>query len=113
HLWWGIGWGNFGRLYPQYMVPTAYEKIQDPHNLVLETWACSGLLAAAVLIATLAVFYVSWVRQVHHSPPENETSQSQTRWEFYWGGAAGLVVAFLLRAGDLGSGQILTEGVLS
>ncbi|HEV8063038.1 MAG TPA: O-antigen ligase family protein, partial [Gemmataceae bacterium] len=113
HFWWGVGWGNFGRFYPRYMLPTAYEKIQDPHNLFLETWACGGLFAALALVGTLAAFYYFWVRQVSQTPDEEPIAEPEMRWEFYWGGAAGLVLAFLLRAGDMGSGQILTEGVLS
>lgn len=113
HFWWGIGWGEFGRSYPRYMLPTAFEKIQDPHNLFLETWACCGLLAVLALVGTLAAYYFSWVRAVRSSTPEEEKTSPDPRWEFYWGGAAGLILAFLLRAGDLGSGQILTEGLLS
>jgi O-Antigen ligase len=113
HVWWGVGWGGFSRFYPRYMLATAFEKIQDPHNLFLETWVCGGLLAFLALVGALAAFYYSWFRSVRQTPTEAEVGPSEIRWEFYWGGAAGLVVAFLLRAGDLGSGQILTEGVLS
>src|SRR5262249_38096632 len=42
HPWLGVGPGNFGRHYPRYMVPTAFEYIKDPHNFVLELWATSG-----------------------------------------------------------------------
>ncbi len=56
HLFWGVGWGSFGRFYPRYMLATAFEKIQDPHNFLMETWACGGLLAALVLLGTLAAF---------------------------------------------------------
>ena len=113
HVWWGVGWGGFSRFYPRYMLATAFEKIQDPHNLFLETWASGGLLALLALVGALAAFYYSWVRSVRQMPTEEEAVPPEIRWEFYWGGAAGLVVAFLLRAGDLGSGQILTEGALS
>ena len=113
HVWWGVGWGGFSRFYPRYMLARAFEKIQDPHNLFLETWASGGLLAFLALVGVLAAFYYSWVRSVRQTPTEEEVGPTEVRWEFYWGGAAGLVVAFLLRAGDLGSGQILTEGVLS
>ena len=113
HLFWGVGWGSFGRFYPRYMLATAFEKIQDPHNFLMETWACGGLLAALVLLGTLAAFYVGWVREVRKTPAEEETAPGQPRAEFYWGGVVGLILAFLLRAGDVGSGEIFTEGALS
>ena len=47
HVWLGVGPGNFGRLYPRYMATTAVEKVQDPHNFVLELWATCGIFAVA------------------------------------------------------------------
>ncbi len=105
YFWWGVGWGNFGRFYPRYMLPTAYEKIQDPHNLFLETWACGGLFAVLALGMTLAAFYYFWVRQVNRTPDEELAEQPEMRWEFYWGGAAGLVLAFLLRPATWARGR--------
>jgi hypothetical protein len=113
HAFWGVGWGGFGRLYPRYMLPTAFEKIQDPHNFLLETWACGGLLSALVLLGTLAAFYIGWVRQVRLTLADEEAAPAQPRAEFYWGGVVGLTLAFVLRAGDVGSGEIFTEGALS
>jgi hypothetical protein len=57
HPWLGIGPGNFGSLYPRYMLERAYEKIQDPHSFLLEIWATSGIFAVLTLLATLGVFF--------------------------------------------------------
>jgi O-antigen ligase len=113
HFFLGVGWGSFGRYYPRYMLPTAFEKILDPHNFVFEVWACGGIVAALALVSTLVAFYVAWVRQIRQTAFEDQPASTEVRVEFYWGGVAGLILAFLLRAGDLGSGEILTEGVLS
>lgn len=62
HPWLGVGPGNFGRMYPRYMTPAAFEKLQDPHNFVLEMWATSGVFAALALLAALgALFWQVWV----------------------------------------------------
>src|SRR5262249_59188107 len=50
HPWLGVAPGNFGRHYPRYMPPSAFEKLQDPHNFVLEMWATSGVFAALALL---------------------------------------------------------------
>src|SRR5262249_7118374 len=57
HPWLGVGPGNFGRHYPRYMTATAFEKIQDPHNFILEIWATCGLFALLLLLAALGVFF--------------------------------------------------------
>ncbi|WP_435019239.1 O-antigen ligase family protein [Tundrisphaera sp. TA3] len=51
--WTGVGPGNFGGAYLGHKRPEASEEIKDPHNLILEVWACSGLVAALALVVAL------------------------------------------------------------
>jgi O-antigen ligase len=113
----GVGPGNFGREYPRYMVPTYYEKVQDPHNFALELWATSGLFGVVALLGALAALFwhtrAAWgtARPVAAVPqPPYDPAR---RWTFYLGGAAGLLVGFLLRAGGLSGDDILVEGFVS
>jgi O-antigen ligase len=57
HPWLGVGAGNFGRHYPQHMLPTVTEKITDPHNFAIELWATGGLFALVALLVALAAFF--------------------------------------------------------
>jgi len=116
----GVGPGNFGRRYPHYMFASAFEKVQDPHNFVLEVWATSGLFALAALLAALALFFLrTWIalrRRLIEPPVENQTDNDagfRICWEFYLGGMAGLLLGFLLRAIDEPASDILMEGFLS
>jgi hypothetical protein len=134
HPWLGVGPGNFGRHYTRYMLPSAFETIRDPHNFALELWSTSGVFAMLALLATLGVFFhrVSgeWLvvsRGVASGKkPQGEThpttgrslltthhSPLATRWDLYIGGMAGLLLGFLLRAGDLSLDVLPTEAVLS
>lgn len=114
HPWLGVGPGNFGRIYPAYMVPTAYEKIQDPHNFFLEMWATSGLLGLVALIGTLFLLFREIGPGVRGNAEEVVPDPSAgPRWEFYLGGALGLFLGFALRAAGVVSEDLLAEGVLS
>lgn len=122
HPWLGVGPGNFGREYPRYMLPQAYEKVQDPHNFALELWATSGLLAAAALLMALAVFFrrvVSGVRSTQYSvvstrPAAEEKSPQYTLLpEYYIGGMVGLLIGFLPRAANLSQDEVLIEGLVA
>lgn len=55
NFWLGYGPGNFGKGYLLHKLETASEDVKDPHNLVLETWAGSGLPAAVCLFAALGL----------------------------------------------------------
>lgn len=54
-FWWGVGPANFARPYLRHKLPEASEEIQDPHNLILEVWAESGLFAMFALVASLVI----------------------------------------------------------
>jgi O-antigen ligase len=141
HAWLGVGPGNFGRYYPRSMVPSAVdEKISDPHNFALDVWAAGGVFALAGLLAALAAFFgrlavaaggppaadtatggpprivaAGGPPAAHRAtggPPVATGGADPVPWDFYLGGMAGLLLAFLLRASAAGSGdEILLEGV--
>jgi hypothetical protein len=120
HLWRGVGPGNFGLRYPRYMSPAAYEKVQDPHNFVLEIWATSGVFALLALLVALALlFHRLWpvirgpLASLPREPQTEPASGTGIRWEFYVGGMTGIVIGFVLRALDQPGNDILYEGTLS
>lgn len=117
HPWLGVGPGNFGRHYPRYMLPTAYEEIKDPHNFALEMWATGGLFALAALLAALGAFFWKVLRRApaDDGPPEaSPLARVEPRWEFYLGGMAGLLLSFVLRVwGAANSDFIIVEAAAS
>ena len=54
-FWSGVGPANFATPYLGHKLPEASEEIQDPHNMVLEVWADSGVFAMLALLAALAI----------------------------------------------------------
>jgi hypothetical protein len=122
HPWLGVGPGNFGFLYPRYMPATAFEKVQLPHNFVLELWATCGVFAMLALLVTLALFFGHMLRggARGEGPGTREEKRAfhpsslvPRLSPLFVGGLAGLLLGFLLRVGDLATEQILPEGVLS
>jgi O-antigen ligase len=124
HPWLGVGPGHFGRFYPRYMKETAYQKIKDPHNFALEMWSTCGIVALIALLVTLAAFFWKTRRicvgsqiQQEQEKQEPERGGTRTRWEFYLGGMAGLIVGFLLWTLDLSkeniSDQLIYGGFLA
>jgi hypothetical protein len=119
HPWLGVGPGNFSRYYPRYMAATAHEKIQDPHNFLLEIWSTAGIFALAALLVTLGAWFwrVRVATRIGDVPPPAsppaDAGEPPLRWEFYLGGMGGLILGFLLRASGLSQDEILTEGVVS
>jgi O-Antigen ligase len=136
HPWLGVGPGNFGRLYPRYMPPRAFEQVKDPHNFLLEMWATGGAFALLALVITLGMFFRrAW--SLLRSPwsvsaMERATAQSTgqraalraphaalqrgepwIRWEFCVGGMVGLVLGFVLRALNQSPDEVLLEGASS
>lgn len=120
HPWLGVGPGNFGRLYPHYMLPRAFEQIKDPHNFLLEMWATGGLFVLVALVLTLGIFFRRTLPVLLRSPsatggelPAPPESGPWTRWEFYLGGMLGLVLGFALRAMGQSPDEIVLEGAYS
>jgi hypothetical protein len=119
HPWWGVGPGNFSRYYPRYMLPTAVEKVKDPHNFLLEMWATCGLFTALALLATLAAFFARVLREGSAgSPPVPPSASPQPLaekrlMEFYLAGMAGLILGFVLRVAGLSADEILILGLVS
>jgi O-antigen ligase len=118
HAWFGVGPGNFATAYTQVMDPQAGETIKDPHNFILETWATSGLFALLALLATLALFLVPAVRALLRpwaTPTELRPAPAapapSLRWEYYVGGMIGILLGFVLRAGDQPSTELVWEAV--
>jgi hypothetical protein len=119
-VWLGVGPGNFGRHYVQYLSPQAVEEITDPHNFALEVWATSGIFALAALLAAFALFFrYTWptllgkqaeTTETEPQEPDAPADGSRTHWEFYLGGMAGLTLAFFLWALSLG-GEGAAENV--
>ncbi len=129
HPWLGVGPGNFGRLYPKYMLPTAFEKVSDPHNWLLEIWVTCGGLALVALLTALGAFFwrmadggwqmADWPKTDSH-PSSSSNPPSAIRhppspipWEFYLGGMAGLVMGFLARATGLSPDEMVMEATLA
>jgi hypothetical protein len=54
-FWLGTGPGNFSNAYLRFKSETASESIADPHNMLLEAWAASGIGAAIALLAALGL----------------------------------------------------------
>jgi tetratricopeptide (TPR) repeat protein len=130
HPWLGVGPANFGRAYPRWMSETASEKIKEPHNFALEVWSSAGLFALLGLLTALAAFFFSVVRWlggwtgsgsdalVHDARPSNHLTtrppdHPTVRWEFYLGGTCGLLLGFILYAGDLAKEEVLRAGIVS
>jgi hypothetical protein len=111
HTWSGVGPGQFGRLYPRYMTPTASEQVSDPHNFILETWATTGLLGLAALLTALGAFFVR-AQRVERGPRTEPEPRVLLGWEFYVGGMAGLLLGFLLWTSGRTGDEIILEGVV-
>jgi hypothetical protein len=113
HFWLGVGPGNFSRHFPLFLRPGA-EEAREPWSFVLEVWSSGGVVAVAVLAAALALFFrrtLSFGLRPGGDVPQD--SDVGTRWEFYEGGMAGLIVAFVLRALPLPAAEIPGEALVA
>lgn len=77
HPWFGAGPGNFQLVYQKYRDVRAHEMIAEPHNFVIETLACGGLIAAVLLAICTVAGYVVYRRELlgtasHDNEPEIE-----------------------------------------
>ncbi|HKI37068.1 MAG TPA: O-antigen ligase family protein [Gemmataceae bacterium] len=125
HFWFGVGPGNYGRHYPQYMAATAPAFARQPDNFALEVWATLGLPAFLALAVALVTFFrrtLSFVpsgaaalvgdENPSGSPqPATADEDEAPRWEFYEGGMIGLLAGFLFRALSASPDAIIEEAV--
>src|SRR5205807_3112466 len=118
--------------------PSAYETVKDPHNFALELAASNGIFALLALLTTLGVFFYqvsgAWfvvngkknesiyapptahharVTATHSSFPPPHSPLTNPRWDLLLGGVAGILLGFLLRAGELSAEQLPLEAGLS
>jgi putative inorganic carbon (HCO3(-)) transporter len=61
---WGIGLGNFGRLFDRYKVEGTYASISHAHNDFLNTAVNSGLLGLLAYLGIWAVFLYSTIKKI-------------------------------------------------
>jgi hypothetical protein len=120
HFWLGVGPGNFSRIYPRYMAETVDEQVTDPHNFALETWSTTGLVGLVALLATLALLLAKLCRTGGESDARRPVADEGfgTRWEFYLGGMAGLILGFVLSSlpglkGGESAWEILETGLVA
>jgi hypothetical protein len=111
HVWLGVGAGNYGRFYPQFMAPTAPTFATQPDNFVLEVWATLGLGAVLGLGVALVHFFRRTLAAVPGEAQEAKDEGQGIGWEFYEGGMLGLLVGFVLRALPAGPDAVVAEAV--
>src|SRR5207237_835365 len=110
----------------------------EPRNFLLEVWASYGVLALLGVLGALGVFFWKVLRPSRETPPASEgpaptpapknpaadaagspsgagaspAPEEAPRWEFYFGGVAGLLLAYLLRQ-DIQSPEDVLGGLHS
>jgi tetratricopeptide (TPR) repeat protein len=72
-IWTGTGPGNFRAHYLKYKLPQSSEEINDPHNLVLDVCATSGVVAGLLFALTIAVAVFRMFRFSGTDPPAGST----------------------------------------
>jgi O-antigen ligase/tetratricopeptide (TPR) repeat protein len=94
-FWLGVGPGNFREHYLRYKLPESSEEIADPHNLLLEVWATSGVFAALALVAAVGL---GLVRLIARRPAgQQQPSPQLTSWPaLVLAGVAGWALAATL-----------------
>jgi hypothetical protein len=89
-LWTGTGPGNFRGHYLRFKLAESSEEIADPHNMVLELIATSGIVAGAALVGSL----VAGLAIIAFRQPAPATPASPVRFIDLWPlGLAAFVVA--------------------
>lgn len=71
-FWQGVGPANFAIPYLKHKLPVSSEEIRDPHNLILDVWASSGLPAVIALVFTLGAGIIAILRPAL-TPEADET----------------------------------------
>jgi hypothetical protein len=109
----GVGPGNFGRIYPLLMGP-AGDALHAPRNFALELLATAGPALLAGVLGVLAIFFFKTVRlrgaSGREAAPPASAEPSPVGWEFYLGGALGLILGSLPRLSDASAGVVLVAG---
>jgi hypothetical protein len=105
----GVGPGNFGRRYPLWMGP-AGDALHAPSNFALDLLATAGPALLAGVLGVLAMFFLKTLRPRGDIAPPVGGEPPTVGWEFYLGGALGLIVGSLPGLTDVGAGAVLVTG---
>lgn len=70
--WFGAGPGNFQLVYQFYRDVRAHEMIAEPHNFMMETLACGGLIAAVLLTICAVAGYRVYRRELRGIAPGDD-----------------------------------------
>ena len=116
--WLGVGPGNFTRHVTRFLQPASPD-VGDAGSFLLEVWSDAGIVALVALLLAFALFFfrtLSILSPTYPALPDTSSKADEglpTRWEFYEGGMAGLVLGFVMRALPLAPEQIKTEAVIA
>lgn len=96
-FWTGLGPGNFAGPYLQHKLAVSSEEIKDPHNLLLETWAASGVWAVLALSLALGWGILAALRSRKDdadAPPLDPGPPAS--WLWWSAGLGGLLLVVIL-----------------
>ncbi len=116
--WLGVGPGNFTRNVTRFLQPASPD-VSDAGSFVLQVWSDAGIFAVIALLAALGLFFfrtLAILSPLYPALPDTKKQADEgmlTRWEFYEGGMAGLVLGFVMRALPLAPEQIKTEAIIA
>jgi hypothetical protein len=113
-FWEGVGPANFGGPYLRHKLPTSSEEIQDPHDFVLEIWACSGLAATIAALGWLTSGLGVIARgepEVAEEAGDRPDEPAAGRW-IVAGSAAGWVLVAVLGRLDPFKGDLLMRWIV-
>ncbi len=105
-FWQGVGPANFAGPYLKHKLPVSSEEIRDPHNLILDVWASSGLPAVLALVFALVAGVVAILRSA--AAPGTETDREVTA-----AGSPPRSAAYLVVASGLGWLVVVMLGKLN
>ncbi len=116
-FWSGLGPANFAGPYLRHKLPQASEEIQDPHNMLLEVWASSGLVAMLALLAALAI----GIREALGPPSGKEPAEAtelegeaprSTAWLLVMAGLGWIAVWVLGKLNPMTQGDLLARWLI-
>jgi len=101
----GTGPGNFNRYSPRKQPADLPEVLDDPASTYGELASTAGLICAGAFLTVLVFALIRCFRTAEDLPNwevfPGSLAESPPRWEFYLGGALGLVLGLGLRINDL------------